>query len=157
MNLSPLDPSRVAGDTTLFRVRRCRKCGGAMRCKSLVELRVNQGYAGRDYTFVCEGCKHHVTELSGGRVAYLGSVIVFGGGLGVLLVTYGVEMLVHTITHGPGGNDLSALIVVLVLFLGLGTPFLLWMLWSAKSLVSDWLELRRNPVVGSEAPDASRY
>lgn len=129
-----------------------------MRCKGLIEYRINRGYAGRDYTFVCEKCGQRVTELNAARVLYVGAIVVIGGGLGITLVTYGVEMLVKTITHGPGGNDLSAVILVLVIFLGLGTPFLLLMLWTAKLFISDWLRLRRNPVISAmEMPDDSPY
>lgn len=147
MNTSPLPPERYSNDTQARRVRRCYKCGGEMRCRSLIEFRVNGGYSGRDYTFVCEGCQQTVTELSLGRVLYLVALLGSGGGLGGVLVFFGVKMLIQTVTQGAGGNDLSAVIVVLVLFLGLGIPFLLMMLFATKSLIRDWLELRRNPIV----------
>jgi hypothetical protein len=119
-----------------------------MRCKTVINFRINGGNGGRDYTFVCAGCRHYVTELSTGRVLYLGTLIVSGIGLGGMLVVFGLKMLVDLVTRGPGGNDLSALIVVLVLFLGLGLPFFLMSLWSARSLIQDWRELNRNPIVG---------
>jgi hypothetical protein len=147
MNTSPLPPERYSNDTRAQRVRRCYKCGGEMRCRSLTEFRVNGGYSGRDYTFVCQECRQTVTELSAARAFYLGALIVSGAGLGGMLVFFGLQILIKTVTQGPGGNDLSAVIVVLVLFLGLGIPFLLMMLWAAKSLISDWLQLRRNPIV----------
>jgi hypothetical protein len=147
MDTSPLPPERRHHDVIADRARRCCKCGGEMRCRALTEFRVNGGYSGREYTFVCQGCRQMVTEISAGRVAYAIGLVGLGGGLGGMLVFYGVKMLVDTIQHGPGGNDLSAVILVLVVFLGLGAPFLLLMLWAGKSFIADWLALRRNPVL----------
>ncbi len=118
-----------------------------MRCRGVVEHRVNGNDSGRDYTFVCEGCGRRVTELSPGRIVYVTLLVVLGGGLGGMMVTFGIKMLASTLRDGAGGNSLTAVILVLVLFLGLGTPFLLLIAWVARSLLRDWLELRQNPVV----------
>ncbi len=142
-----LAPSQYADDQTLAHVRRCRHCSGEMRCKDLTEHRVNGGYTGRTYTFVCLGCARRVTELSTARAVFMSSMVLGGGFLGLMLVGFGVKMLVQTVVQGAGGNDLSAVILVLVVFLGLGAPFLLMTAWVGKMLVGEWLELRRNPLV----------
>jgi hypothetical protein len=147
MSMRPLPPERYAGDHAVTRVRRCAQCRGEMHCRSLVELRVNGGNAGRSYTFVCQGCRETVSELSPERVAYTTMVVVLSGGLGALLVGGGVNMLVDTIRHGSRGNDLSAVILVLVVFLGLGTPCLLIALWMGKQFLADAMKLRKTPVI----------
>ncbi len=134
-------------DPVAQRIRRCRKCGGDMRCKVLIQFRQNGGDAGRDYLFVCDGCKHNVSELSSSRVFLQGFSILCGTGLAVALVFFGMKMLLSTLARGFGGNDASAVIVVLALFLGLGLPFLGFMLWAGRSMIRDRQELAKNPIV----------
>lgn len=147
MDFRPMEPREYSADTTLARVRRCAKCGGEMHVSNVLHLRVNGGSAGQSYTYVCRGCKEMVTELSAGRIAFQGFLILCGGGLGAMLVYFGTDILIGLIQHGPGGNDVSALVVVLVLFLGIGLPFLLFMLWLAKDLIADFIKLQRSPVI----------
>jgi len=147
MQPNDLGKAQFTTNQTEDRVRRCGKCGGELRCKTVVEWRVNRGYAGRDYTFICQGCKQIVTVLSPYRTIWLCVMLVLWGGLAGMLVTFGVRMLIDLLTKGPGGNDLSALILVIAVFLGLGIPFALLLISTAKELVSDWLKLLRNPVI----------
>jgi len=64
-----------------------------------------------------------------------------------MLVYFGLHMLISTVRDGFSGNSPGAVILVLVLFLGLGIPFLLAMLWAARWFVTNSLELRRNPII----------
>lgn len=138
---------RPPDDAIANRVRRCSKCGGEMRCAHQTEFRVNGNYSGRQYRFDCQGCGKSLTELNAARIATAGTMVVGGCLLGGMLVYFGLDMLVSTLLHGSRGNSLGATILVLVLFLGLGIPFLLGMLWAVRWFVTNSLELRRNPIV----------
>jgi ABC-type uncharacterized transport system permease subunit len=118
-----------------------------MRCKTVIDLHMEDGYAGRDYSFVCQGCRQVVTELSPGRIVAMLSLILGMGILGGLLVGFGLAMLLNTLTKSSDSNEQSAVIGLVVLFLVLGIPSLLGALWAAKSLVSDLRTIRRNPIV----------
>jgi hypothetical protein len=134
-------------DPIAQRVRRCCHCGGDMLCKTLTQWKQRGNDAGREYLFVCQGCKKMVTELGPGRAFLVWLRIVCGVGLAAMMVYFGLKMLLSTIAHGFGGNQPSAIIVVLVLFLGLGLPFLGAMLWWGRATWRDTEELKRNPIV----------
>jgi hypothetical protein len=79
-----------------------------MRCKTVIDLHMEDGYAGRDYSFVCQGCRQVVTELSPGRIVAMLSLILGMGILGGLLVGFGLAMLLNTLTKSSDSNQAMA-------------------------------------------------
>ena len=148
MTLRDMDEDEVGHDPMLARMRQCGRCGeGIMTARSLVELRVNQGYAGREYVFQCEECGHQVNDFNIARVLYQLMLLPLAGGFGAFLLYFGIDMAIDTAMHGPGGNDVSALVVVLVLFLGGGGVLTLLALGMTWSLLQDWNTRRKSPLL----------
>lgn len=148
MSLREMDEHEVGDDPRLRRQRQCGKCGeGIMWCTSLVESRVNSGYAGREYVFTCDHCGHTLGDLDASRVLYQLMMLPSAGLFGGVMLWFGIPMAIDLATNGPGGNDLSAVIVVLVLFLGGGGLVTAGTFWSAWSAVSDFRARRASPFI----------
>ena len=148
MTLRQMDEHEVGDDPMLRRQRQCGKCGeGVMWCTSLVESRVNSGYAGRDYVFTCDNCGHVLSDMDAGRVLYQLMIVPTMGLFGAFLLWFGIPMALDLVQNGPGGNDLSAVIVVVVLFVGAGGLLSLLTLFILWSEIADFRDRRASPFI----------
>lgn len=146
VTLREMSEDEVAGDEYRGRIRQCGECGeGFMYCTNLTELRVNGGYAGRSYSYQCEECGHVVADLDGASVLYQLVMLPIGLVFSSVLVYFGAQMALDVIRRGPGGNDPTALGVIIVLFLGMGGALLLGVLYTLWAAYGDFRERRASP------------
>lgn len=146
MTMREMSEEEVEGDTYRGRIRQCGKCGeGFMYCTNLTELRVNGGYAGRSYAYRCEECGHVVSDLDGASVLYLITMLPIGLVFSSVLVYFGADMAWDLVVRGPGGNDPTAVGVVIFLFLGMGGALLLGILYTLWAHFQDFRARRESP------------
>ena len=154
MEVREMSQDEIGKDPILDRVRKCGRCSdGLMVCRSMTQHAVNGGYAGRDYIFVCTTCRHLVQDFNLARVLYQAMVLVLCGGFGGVLLFFGLRMGLDTWQRGFGGNDASAVVVVLALFILGGGGLFALALYTARGLYQDARDRRASPIF--RAPAAS--
>jgi hypothetical protein len=152
MEIRPMSEEEVGRDRVRARVRRCGRCkAGRMSCAALTQHRLNNADVGRDYVFRCASCGHEVRDYNATRVQHQVLVLALCGGFGGFLLYLGLPMLLNTLSRGFGGNDASAVIVVLALFLLGGGVLSALALRTAWGLAADWRLRQQSPEITPRA------
>ena len=103
-----------------LRVLRCDSCGGEMRCERVTRFVYGRVDMGREYVFRCAGCRSTLLDMDPGRWRVYAIRFAFLVPILLAMVAFATHVVVGVARRGFGGNDPSAIYLLVGVLYALG-------------------------------------